>query len=219
MKVLDIAQRTPEWYTARLGRLTASRASDMLATIKSGESAARRNLRAQLVLERLTGKSQDSGYQSAAMQAGIEREPDALLWYEAVTGQIVRRTGFVTHDTLMAGASLDGHLGEFDGLVEAKSPLAATHLEYLRTGTVPSDYGKQILHQLWITGARWCDFFSYHPEFPERLRCRLLRVTRDDAAVADYDRLARVFLSEVDREVDSLMTLTNLTGQLSEVVL
>lgn len=208
MRIIDCDQRSPEWVTARLGRLTASRASDMLATLKGGgEGAGRRNLRAALVLERLTGKSQESGFVSAAMQAGIDREPDALLWYEAISGQIVQRTGFIAHDDLLAGASLDGHIGDFEGLVEAKSPIPATHLEYLRTGIVPKDYRDQVTHQLWITGAQWCDWCSFNPDFPESLRCKIVRILRDDAVIAEYEQKALAFLSEVDRDLAAVLAM------------
>ncbi len=36
-------QRTEEWHLARLGKVTASRVADVLAKIKSGESASRKN--------------------------------------------------------------------------------------------------------------------------------------------------------------------------------
>ena len=58
MIVHDCAQRSDAWLTARLGKLNASRAGDMLATLKNGsEAASRRDLRVQLCLERLTGQS------------------------------------------------------------------------------------------------------------------------------------------------------------------
>lgn len=218
MNILDCEQRSEAWARARLGRLTASRAVDMLTTIKSGEAAGRRNLRAMLVLERLTNKPQESGYVSAAMQQGTDREPDALLWYEALTGQIVHRTGFITHDDLMAGASLDGHIGDFEGLVEAKSPIPATHLEYLRTGTVPGDYLAQITHQLWITGAQWCDWLSYQPDFPESCRCKVVRVLRDEAAIKDYEAKAKAFLAEVDRDLAAVLTMIDPAAQLKAAV-
>ena len=53
--IVNAPQRSPEWFAARAGRLTGSMAGDMLATIKSGEAAARRDYRLQLALERLTG--------------------------------------------------------------------------------------------------------------------------------------------------------------------
>lgn len=205
----EVEQRSPEWAVLRLGRLCGSRAAEALATIKSGEAAARRNLRTQLVLERLTKRSHENGYQSAAMLNGIEREGDALAAYEALTGNLVRRIGYVSHDELMAGTSPDGYIGEWEGLVEAKSPLAATHLEYLRTGKIPGDYYKQILHGLWLTGAEWCDWLSYHPDFPSPLNVKLVRVVRNSAEIMSYELLVRGFLTEVDRE---LATLEQLAG-------
>jgi hypothetical protein len=107
--IIDVPQRSPEWFAARAGRLTASRVADIFKTRKDGKEAAdRRNMRLQLVLERLTGRCQESGYQSLAMQQGIEREIDAVGIYEALTGQLLTRTGFLQHNDLMAGCSWTG---------------------------------------------------------------------------------------------------------------
>jgi putative phage-type endonuclease len=218
--VIDCEQRSPEWSAARCGRLTASRAADMLSKTAKGEWAAgRKILRTQLLLERVTGKSQDSGgYQSQAMKDGADREPDSLLMYEAITGTIITRTGFISHDVLMVGASLDGMISDFEGLVEAKCPIPATHLEYLKSGKVPGEYLKQIRHQLWVTGAQWCDFMSFCPSFPEHLQVKLVRVYRDETDIAEYAREVRTFLAEVDQEVSALLSMTNLRGQLAASV-
>jgi hypothetical protein len=170
----------------------------------------------QLVLERLTGRAQESGYVSPAMQQGAEREGDARGLYEAMTGQLLTETGFIEHDTLAAGCSLDGHIGDFEGIIEVKSPLAATHFEYLKTGVIPTDYQKQIVHGLWITGAQWCDWLSYQPDFPEPLQVRLVRVERDAAAIAAYNDKVQAFLAEVDRELETLATMVNLPAVLAE---
>ncbi len=201
MKMITADQRSPEWFTARLGKLTGSRAADMLATNKDGKPAAsRRNLRIQLVLERLTQRSQERDFVSPAMQDGIDREADAAGLYEALTGRMLTTAGFLQHDDLMAGCSLDGYIGNFEGIIEIKSPLAATHLGYLRSGIIPDEYQKQILHALWISGAAWCDWLSYQPDFPESLRTRLVRVPRDGAAILAYEEKVCAFLQEVDRE-------------------
>lgn len=208
MIIHDAPQRSDAWFTARLGKLTGSRASDMLATIKSGaEAAGRRNLRVQLVLERVTGKAQEQGFVTPAMQAGIDREVDAAAIYEAATGRMLTASGFLGHDTLAAGCSLDGHVGDFEGIIEIKCPQPATHLDYLKTGTVPGDYLKQILHGLWITGAQWCDWLSFNPDFPEALRVKLVRIPRDDAAIAAYEKAAVAFLAEVDAECAAIGSL------------
>lgn len=206
--ILMCEQRSPEWIAARLGKLTASVAGDMLATIKSGEAAARRNLRIKLVLERLTGKCQESDYISPAMQVGIDREAEARAFYEALTGDAVENTGFVQHNDLMAGCSLDGCVFDATGrivkILELKSPEPSAHLSYLRTGQIGKSYEAQVLHSLWLTGAESCDWMSYQPEFPEGLQSKLVTIPRDELAIADYEAKALAFLEEVDREVAEL---------------
>ena len=44
-------QRTPEWFAARIGRVTASRVSDVIAKTKTGVSASRANYLAELVAD------------------------------------------------------------------------------------------------------------------------------------------------------------------------
>lgn len=200
-------QRSPEWFTLRVGKLTGSRAHDMLATIKSGEAAARRDLRVQLVCERLTGQSQDSGYINADMQRGIDLEPAALAAYEADTGTLFQPIGFVSHDELLAGCSPDGEVDEFTGILEVKCPKSSTHLSYLRSRSVPTDYLRQITHNLWITGAQWCDFVSFDDRFSDPLSYLRIRVKRSDVDIAAYELAARLFLDEVAKEVDAMQAL------------
>jgi len=205
--VIDAEQRSPEWFLARLGRLTGSRAGDMLSTIKSGESAARRDLRTQLVVERLTQTLQEDAYVNAAMQRGIDCEPAALVAYEALTGHVVTRTGFLAHNQLAIGCSLDGHVGDFAGLLELKCPKSATHLGYLRSGKVPATHLPQIVHNLWVTGAAWCDFLSFDDRFPPALQTFLVRVERNDQEITAYALAATLFLNEVAAEVDAVRGL------------
>jgi len=216
--VIDAPQRSQEWLQARLGKLTGTCAADMLATIKTGEAAARRDLRMRLVCERLTNIPQENGYINAEMQRGIDKEPDAIAAYEAYRSVVVRFTGFIAHATLPAGCSLDGHVGDMLGLVELKCPKSATHLRYLRSGRAPADYLPQITHNLWITGAEWCDFGSFDDRFPLPLQFFCVRVWAHDLDLAGYERMALAFLNEVQRELDAVRTMTNLSGVLAEAV-
>lgn len=205
VKIIDCAQRSAGWYAARLGLLTGTGAEDMLSTRKDGkEAAGRRNLRMRLVLERVTGRSLESDFVSAAMQQGADREADAAALYEAETGIVLHTVGFCRHDDLMAGCSPDGFIGDFEGIAEIKSPLPATHWDYLKSGIVPMEYQKQILHNLWITGAAWCDWLSYNPDFPEPLRVKLVRVQRKQDEIDAYEVLVKTFLKEVDAEFASV---------------
>jgi len=208
--VIEVAQRSPEWFAARAGRLTASRAGDMLKKIKTGEAAGRRDLRMQLVTERLTGISEDGdGFVSAAMQRGIDREPDAFAAYEALTGQMVTRVGFVQSDDFLAGCSPDGIIGGGHYLVELKCPKSATHLRYVRADVVPKEYVAQITHAMWVTGAEWCDFVSFDDRFPPALQLFVKRVERADVDIEAYERAAVAFLEEVDAETQAVRTMAH----------
>ncbi len=205
--IINVEQRTPEWFKARLGRLTGSRAKDMLATIKTGEAAARRDYRADLVCERLTGEMDDDGYVSKEMQRGTDLEPAAFAAYQIHSGNLCRRTGFVQLDDLMAGCSLDGDTDDMTGIIELKVPKKATHLKYLRAKSVPSDHLAQVTHNLWVTGAQWCDFVSFDPRFPEHLQLFVVRVARKDVDLKGYEAKALAFLAEVDAEVRELQAM------------
>lgn len=214
--VITAEQRSPEWFQARLGRLTGSRAGDMLATIKSGEAAARRDLRTQIVVERLTNSLQEDVFVNAAMQRGIECEPLAFAAYESLTGQMAIRSGFLAHTLHRVGCSLDGHVGNFEGILEVKCPKSATHLRYLRSAKVPSDYLPQITHNLWVSGAEWCDFLSFDDRFPPALQTFLVRVHRAELDMDAYEKTALAFLAEVDTEVAAVRTMTQLPTVLKE---
>jgi YqaJ-like recombinase protein len=206
MIVLTCAQRSVEWYAARCGKVCSSDANDMLSTIKSGEAAGRRNLRAKLMLERVMGKSLESDYLSQAMQNGIDREAMALSLYEARTGLLLEHAGFIQHDLHQAGWSPDGYTD--DGFVEAKSPEAATHLETLKTRLVPTKYLRQMIHGgFWIGGKLWGDYVSYQPDFPEPLQLFIKRLHRQDFNIQAHEDAVIAFLAEVDAEVETVRRL------------
>lgn len=205
--ILNCEQRSAAWFAARAGKVTSTGANDMLATIQKGEAAARRNLRLKLALERVTGKTLESDFLTDAMRQGIEREAEALAQYEAITGNHVQRCGFLQDDELACGASLDGYVGDFEGVVEAKCPEWNAHLEYLQTNTPPTKYLRQITHQLYVTGAAWADFLSWQPDFPEALRTRIVRVQRTDVDLAAYELALRLFIKEVDQQEQAILAL------------
>ena len=199
----DMAQRAPEWRAIRCGKLTASDAKDMLATIKTGEAAARRDLRATLVAERLTGRSQDEAFVNDAMQHGIDTEDAARRCYEAERGDLVTAVGFLARDELAAGCSPDGLVG--DGLLELKCPKTATHLTYMRDpSALVATYKAQLTHALWVSGAPWIDVASFDNRLTPNLQFVVVRLERTAVDLAAHEAAARKFLTEVDLDVASL---------------
>jgi len=202
-----LEQRTPEWSALRCGRLTASDAKDMLATIKTGEAAARRDLRMRLVCERLTGKPQTDDYTNADMQRGVRLEDVARARYEAHAGVLVDTSvGFIADDELLAGCSPDGLIGD-DGLLEVKAPRPARHVGYVKAGVVPAEHRAQLMMQLWLSGRAWVDFVSYCDDLPEHLQLFVARLERDDDELEVVEQKVRQFLTEVDTEVEALARL------------
>jgi hypothetical protein len=217
--VVDAPQRSEEWREARAGRATSSRACDVVDFLKSGsESARRRDYRLQLVCERLTGRPQDSEYVNDDMRRGNELEPDAIAAYEAREGVLVEQTGFIAHNGIEAGASLDGHLGDFDSLIEVKAPRPATHLKYLQSDSAPADYVPQMLHAIWLTGAVWCDFISFCPQMPDGLRLHVVRFLPTNDQIRQYERQLIAFLNECDAQLQAVRTMADLKGQMAAAV-
>lgn len=210
--IIDAEQRSPDWFLARAGRVTGSCAEKILAKGRSGaESTQRRDYRIQLACEILTGKAHEGGYVNTEMQRGIDMEPLHLAHYEAITGHMVRRTGFLRHDSILAGCSLDGDIGEFTGLWEGKAPKTATHIGYVKNpDNLMIDYKPQVLHNLWmVPQAQWLDLTSFDDRLPEPLQFVKVRVTRSamDIALQEYERELMRFLAEVNVEVRELTDL------------
>ena len=201
----DMPQRSEEWFRVRCGKLTASDAGDMLAKGKGGEAVTRRDLRARLVAERLTGAPQGGVYVNEAMQRGIEAEPRAIAAYEARRGVLVDAVGFLGHDAWPTGCSPDGLVGE-DALVEIKCGKTATHIRYLRDPQVlVADYRAQLTHALWISGRDHIDIVSFDDRLPDRLALVMAELRRDEIDLAAHEAAVRTFLDEIDRDVASLL--------------
>ena len=159
----------------------------------------RRNYKAQVALEILTGRAQtDTGFKSKAMEAGVEREPMACDAYVALKQTFVDPVGLVLHPTLeRAAASPDRLVGE-DGLLQVKCPYPATHFDYLLGGEIPGEYQVQMQWEMACAERAWCDFVSYNPDFPVEHQLFVVRVPRDDKRIAEITAEVIVFLKEVD---------------------
>ena len=193
-----IEQGTEEWFAQRLGKVTASRVSDVMAKTKSGAGAGRKNYMMELLCQRLTGQREE-GFTSAAMLRGIELEPVARSAYEIATGDIVTEAGFVIHpEQPQTGASPDGYVG-LGGLIEIKCPNTAQHIAVLQSGCADPKYVSQMQHQMACTKALYCDFVSFDDRLPEALQIVIVRVERDEAFIARMMSDINLFLQELDK--------------------
>lgn len=205
-------QRTAEWFQARLGKLTASRAEAAFSTYKTAAKKGQptevaRKLILEIAFERTTGNRIESPM-NFAMQWGVDHEQEARQAYIEKTGNLVTEVGFIDHPEInWMGASPDGLVGE-DGLVEIKCPSEITHIERLLADEVPEQYKNQMLIQLLCTGRKWCDFVDYDP----RNTMNPLFIKRFEptaAELAEAEDKAIIFLSWVEETVNLLKEIAD----------
>lgn len=200
---IDVPQNSPEWHAARCGSLGASSIADALARIKTGWGASRAQVMSRLAIERLRGVPLGT-YQNQAMLDGIAREPEARAAYQFERMVTVKQVGLIRHPTIIGThASPDGYVGN-NGLLEIKCPTHATHFDALDGAPIPKKYQYQMQWQLCCSGRQWCDFASYHPDFPDNMKLHTTRVHRDDKLIVDLEAQVREFLLELQTKLASL---------------
>ena len=225
MKPFDIRmmpQRSDEWFQARAGRLTGSDAvsvmsaandrSKMREDIGIKESEPRYSLRYKLALERVTGRSWEPRFTARSTYDGIQREPAALAAFEEARNECVFSAGFFAHRELMTGLSPDGYLGNVDELIECKCFGWKEHLEALRPSyEIDREIHAQLMHGLWLTGAKATHLVFYNPEFPVDLRLKILTLRMKDKetklANVIYSGRAELFLEDTLKAVAALGAL------------
>jgi hypothetical protein len=188
-------QGTDAWLAARLGKPSASCFSKLI-TMTGKPSASADAYINQLLGERLTGKSEPH-YTSEAMILGSEREPLARADYEFITGNKVDQFGFILDDSQSYGCSPDGLIGD-DGGLEVKCPAQTTQAGYWRDKqSGVKKYYQQIQGCMWVTGRKWWDFFSYHPDMPHVL----VRVKRDQDYIDKLSEQVLLAASTIESEM------------------
>lgn len=147
----DIQQGTPEWFSIRKTKITATDAGVILGVNHW-------KTRIQLYHEKLSDYSDISV--NDKMQRGIDLEPIARDFFILKTGIIVYPK-VVIKDWVMA--SLDGINDRGNCIVEIKCPGEKDHSEAI-LGRVPSHYYPQLQHQMYVADVDEMYYFSFDGE-------------------------------------------------------
>jgi len=195
---VDCEQRSELWHAVRLGIPTASEFHRILTpTGKISEQAAA--YRHELIAEWLTGRPAET-YVNSWMQWGNLLEGEARAYYEFQREAPVEEVGFIyLDDRKLVGCSPDG-LTPDGGGVELKCPSPGVHVHYLLNG-IPIKYKPQVQGAMWITGAEWWDWVSYHPDMP----AVIVRSRRDETYIANLSIAVESFILTMLCERDQLM--------------
>ena len=199
-EVIEVQQGTPEWRLSRAGRVTGSEAHVIMSkeNASGGETAGRKDYRLQLAVERMTGIAvDDEGFSNKWTRRGTEMEPLARVRVELATCIDFVESGFLSHLALPIGVSLDGHTKDFGTMLELKCPKMTTHLGYLRADKLPAAYRWQVVHGLYVTGAKDCYFASFNGDMPDELQLFINYVKATDLPLAEYEIELLKFLKSV----------------------
>ena len=180
-EILHCEQRTPEWFEARKGILTASTLGAWIMDTKGGvvATAAREAAICKLVAE-TAGAWSPKVFETDAMTRGTELEPMAVSAFEKATGKTVTAVGFCRSIYGLFGCSPDGLIMEDGTGLEGKVPIPSTHIKYRRAGELPSEYHWQIQMSMAVTGAPAWHFQAFNPGLaPFRILIERTKATDD----------------------------------------
>ena len=190
-RVIYCEQGSPEWHQARCGIISASNMKSLFTS--RGEKTAsgvRETYLNQVIAERLMQKPMDT-FQSYDMERGTLLEAQARANFEMYLDVTVQEVGFHMHDDYDIGCSPDGLFtldGKIETGVEIKCPKANTHVRYMRSKKLPTEYVQQVQSTMYIMGFDVYYFMSYHPD----LKPIIIEVKRDNELI---DKAAEILIA------------------------
>lgn len=167
--ITDIEQGSLDWQNLRCGKITMSRAKDLLT---AGKGVTRQNYILDVVAERLSGQPTES-YYGADMERGNFLEEWGIQAFTLATSIEVERVAFVFHDDERIGCSPDGFTSDGAG-IEIKCPRPRQHIKNIHAGGI-DDYRAQSQGCMWITGKEhwyvvsFCPWVTQYPLFIKRI--------------------------------------------------
>jgi predicted phage-related endonuclease len=200
----SLEQGSAQWLEFKVGKVGASRVSEITAKLRDGRpGASRATYLGELIAERLTGTSSET-YKSAAMQWGNDVEPLARSNYQFRNMCLVERVGCILHPAINGAlCSPDGLVGA-EGMVEFKCPNTSTHCDFILGAEIPGKYLQQMQWQMACAGRQWVDYVSFDPRLPERLRMWVQRVPRDGKMIELLESEVKAFLRDLEVRIRAL---------------
>lgn len=198
LQIVDCEQRSPEWYAARLGLVTASNFQTIMVPIgpKGGVPLGRKTLLRTLAGEIITGEPAES-YTNAAMDRGRIMEDEARDFYSFMNDVECQRVGFVRNGR--AGCSPDSFVGT-NRMLEIKTAQPNVLIEILEKDEFPNEHKAQCQGGLWVCQKDVIDLSVYWPKMPPFIK----EAGRDEVYIAKLASEVARFNDELDALVDRI---------------
>lgn len=197
-------QRTEAWKEQRLGKITASKCKVWMSKGRKKDNPVGDTCMSYLygiIAEILTGSQHEIF--GAALDWGMEEEEQAISRYKELTGNKVRRIGFVPYEqNNLFGGSPDG-LIEPNGMLEVKCPFnPANHVQTLVTKDIYNqDHLYQIQANLLFCDRDWCDYATYDPRiFDKSKNMAIIRIKRDEDIIEQI-KLRTILINDMFKDI------------------
>ncbi|MEB4590003.1 YqaJ viral recombinase family protein [Candidatus Thiothrix sp. Deng01] len=206
MQPVSVAE-SPEikWKKQRWGKFSASMFGKLFVSGRGkgevfGKTA--HDYIEKIAAQRITNFNLEDEFTTAYIEAGKEREAEAIQRFADKTGLELYMTGnsqeFIVSACGNYGCTPDGLIG-MDAGIEAKAPKYSTHVRYLsRIKTADDlllecpDYYWQCIGGMELTGRDVWHWFSFHPEMmDEEHKLHIVEIRRDEKEIKRLrDRLS-----------------------------
>lgn len=198
--VLQIEQGGEDWMKLRLGVITASEVSNVIAKPRSGTkwTDMKTSYFHTLIAEVCTGASPEVN--AKALAWGKQHEMDARTLFEFTSGVQVTEAPIIYRDKSMRTACSPDGLCSNDFGLELKCPFTSRDFVKFRLGgfdAIKSAYMAQVQYSMWVTGKDAWFFANYDPRM-KREGIHHVVVERDDKYMADFDEYVPEFIEKMD---------------------
>lgn len=188
-------QGSEAWHILKLGVLSASNASKIVAKVGSGT---RDTYMAELVAQVATGISPEIN--SKHMDWGNDHEDAARSSYEFATGLALKEVPFVfKDDQFREGCSPDFLVPEKAKGGEIKCPWNSAHfVQFVAQEKIKPEWQWQCQFQMRVTEAEVWDFAQYDPRM-KKSPLKVVTVERDESKQKTLEDAVPQFISDMDK--------------------
>jgi putative phage-type endonuclease len=199
LSIREANQGSDEWFKAKLGVISASNASKVVA---KKDSETRNTYMMELIAQICTGDQEEIN--SKYLEWGNTYEAAARSSYEFSTGSEITEVPFVfKNETFREGCSPDGIVDGKKG-VEIKCPYNAVHyIKFLTEDKIKPEYVWQYQFALRVMGAAEMDFCQYHPNM-KKSPLKILTVHADEEKQKTLEDAVPQFIHDMDKVLEKI---------------
>lgn len=190
----DAAQQSEIWYQLKLGVISASNASKVVA---GKTTDTRLSYMCELVAQVCTGNMEEIN--TKYTDWGNQNEAAARSTYEMDRGSSISPVLFIFKDeSFRAGCSPDGIVTDLGRGVEIKCPFNSAHfIKFLTEDKIKPEYHWQTQFTLWTADADEWDFMQYDPRM-KTIPYKIMPIKKDLEAHKKLDDMVPEFISDMD---------------------